>query len=132
MGMYSWECPACRHSIRATCATNETSHWLCEAVVVMDDGQRLIGEYDGYGGIGHGGVDGGDVFTLYHKACWHLLGKPAFTKPSRSAWDQGYFVGEYDPEVPRTKADLESLSGVGAEKREASENVWKRVLQKTA
>jgi len=101
---------------------------LSEAVVLLDNGSRLVGTYDGYGSVAGGELDFGDSFTLYHKACWHLWGKPEYTTQSRSAHDQGYFVGEYDPSEPKSEADLESLRKVGTEKREASRRMWQKVL----
>lgn len=128
MGFFSWDCPCCQNSVRAPCATNTTSEWMSEAVAVLDNGSRLVGEYDGYGCVGNGELDYGDNFALYHKACYALAGKPEFTKPSRSSHDQGYFVGDYDPAQPQSETDLAALRDDATKKREASRRAWQKAL----
>jgi uncharacterized membrane protein YccC len=46
---------------------------------------------------------------VWHEACWKAHGKPEFTGPSGGGRDQGYFVGEYDPEEPLTLIEVEAL-----------------------
>lgn len=116
MGMFSWDCPVCHHSIRSNHSTNKTSQWMAQAVAVLDNGSTLVGEYDGYGRVGSSELDAGDTFALYHHACWTLAGKPEFTKPSKYARDQGFFNAHYNPARPTSEARLNAL-------REAAEEL---------
>lgn len=130
MGFFSSTCPGCDHSIRHAGATNQTSRWMAQAVVLFENGDRISGEYDGYGSVGeHGGdepVIGLGEEEAWHRACWMIAGKPEFTKPSRSASDQGHFVGDYDPAQPKTKADLDALKARAAADRAARQAAAKR------
>jgi hypothetical protein len=132
MGFFSFDCPVCNRSIRSHHATNRVSAWMTQCVFLPEDlrRKRAIGEYDGYGRIGVL-VDIGDAdwhfdhdkdghrleprFALYHLACWRLAGKPAFTEASRSASDQGFFVGEDDPAEPKTLKQCRALHPVEAD-----------------
>lgn len=116
MGFFSWQCPTCDHSIRHRGACAPSSKWLSEAVAVYPNGDRISGEYDGYGRIGGRDVDG-DV-AIYHRACYKLAGEPSFRTPSEAASDQGHFVGEYDPKKPKSAEDCARLREVATVKRE--------------
>lgn len=124
MGFFSWDCKACGHSIRHERATNEVSRWLSEAVLVEDDGSTVRGTYDGYGNlVTRSGrelelAEGREEPCLYHQACYDLMGKPSYDKPSRSASDQGHFVGEYDPKKPHSKDDVAALAKFAKDKAE--------------
>ena len=122
MGFFSWDCPCCQNSVRARPATTPESAWMSDAVAVFEGGTVLTGQYDGYGRVGNGHyeLDFGQDFALYHRACWELAGKPAFTSPSMNAHDQGYFVGEYDPAKPESKADVDALREVAVAERAAA------------
>lgn len=91
MGMFSWNCEACGFSLRDCSGCSEDS-WMGTAVVLTPDDSRVIGHYDGYGRVGEsfdmGETDG--KFTVYHKACWVLAGKPEYTVTSKDARDQGF------------------------------------------
>lgn len=135
MGFFSWNCPCCSHSARSAHATNRTSAWMSKVVVCFKNGDRLSGEYDGYGRIGdmdddHSIADRDGTFTLYHRACWELAGKPGFTKPSTSARDQGFFVGEYDPTKPKTIEDVKALSEAATSKREEDRRKAREAMAK--
>lgn len=114
MGFFSWECACCKHSIRANSATSKDSAWMSQAVLVERDGSVIRGEYDGYGrlttrsGREVEGLGEGPEPSLYHQACFALL-KPGY-RPSENAYDQGFFVGEYDPKKPRTVEDVQALA----------------------
>jgi hypothetical protein len=115
MGFFSWDCKACGHSVRAGEAVTADSKWLNEAVLVEPDGSTLRGEYDGYGRLTTRSgreveLQDGPEPCLYHQACYDLLGKPGYDKPSRSARDQGMFVGEYDPKKPHSREDVAQLA----------------------
>lgn len=111
MGFHSADCKGCGHSVRHQGSVNSTSAWMVQAVILLSDGDRAAGECDGYGGI-HGHY-GGFSFAgneVWHRACWELAGKPAFTKASRSAHDQGHFTGDnYDPKEPKTVEEMASM-----------------------
>lgn len=109
MGLFSWTCPGCDHSIRHPASTNRTSAWMADAVVVFPNGDKISGTYDGYGRIGSTELEYGQDFAMHHRACWEISGRPAYKKPSETAHDQGHFVGEYDPIKPETEADLARL-----------------------
>jgi hypothetical protein len=125
MGFFSWDCKACGHSVRAVDATNSVSEWLSQAVLVEPDGSTIRGSYDGYGRletrsgremeVGEGRLGP----CLYHQACYDLMGKPSYDKPSRSANDQGFFVGEYDPKKPHCREDVDALNTSAKERAEA-------------
>jgi hypothetical protein len=121
MGFFSQTCPGCGHSIRADCAVKHESKWMNEAVVLFKGGGKAMGNYDGYGRLlnryGERVCDDEEMFygdnEVHHRTCWHLAGKPKFTKASERASDQGYFVGEYDPPEPNTVEDMKALKADG-------------------
>ena len=119
MGFLSWDCPCCDHSIRHPGAVSAVSRWMSHAVAVFPNGDRISGEYNGFGSIGSYEDAFDDNLAVYHRACWVIVGKPDFTKPSEPARDQGHFVGNYDPAEPKTLADCESLQKIAREKAEA-------------
>jgi len=127
MGCFSWDCPACHHSIRAAHATNDVSAWLSEAVLVEPDGNTFRGTYDGYGRLeSRGGreldlSEGNGEPCLYHQACFDLLTyMNRVSTPSRSARDQGHFVGEYDPKKPHSLGDVAALAKFADDEAEAA------------
>ncbi len=83
--------------------------------MVMDTGEVIQGEYDGYGNIynrtdEHAYGDNWDIdenaesicldnehrATFYHTACYEAQGKPGFQGQNDSANDQGFFLDEKD------------------------------------
>jgi len=121
MGCFSWTCPCCGHSIRASHATNAESAWLADAVLV-EDGSVIRGEYDGYGRLQTRSgreveLGDGPSPTLVHQACYDLM-KPQnpVYGPSRHARDQGHFVGDYDPKKPRSIDDIQALAKTAKDK----------------
>lgn len=97
-------------------ATEDLNKWMTKVVVLKKNGAKIVGEYDGYGNVGHSEEDS-DVFgygnpVAYHKACWLALGKPEFDgKPSEHASDQGWFFndGIHNKPEPKTPADVEAI-----------------------
>ncbi len=86
-----------------------------EAVLIEPDGSTIRGVYDGYGGLKTASgnqVDMSGEPLLYHQACYDLLGKPSFSKPSQVVVlvTRGIFVGEYDPIKPANREDVENLA----------------------
>lgn len=95
MGMFSWNCVACGFSIR-DCGGCCDGNWMGEAVVLTPGGSRIIGHYDGYGRVGSTElVDQIDPFSMHHKVCWELAGKPEYTVPSTHAGDQGFCITKH-------------------------------------
>jgi hypothetical protein len=70
-----------------------------DAVALLPNGSRVIGQYDGYGRIesSYGNLDSSDVAESadwWHKACWLNTGKPDFKARAEPAGDQGHFIDE--------------------------------------
>ncbi len=113
MGLFSYICPGCGHSVRHNSVVKPRSAWMTQAVLVTKHG-ATFGTYDGYGRLRSPSGALKEVLdvpspTLYHEACYRVLGQPKRVKPSKDAVDQGVFVGEYDPKEPATIADLKRL-----------------------
>lgn len=95
MGFFSWNCKSCGYSIRSRYADAGENDWMARAVAIHPKGGIIRGGYDGYGRIdnGHDDVDNLDNYSFYHEACWEKAGSPsAYSGPSDSAGDQGYFT----------------------------------------
>lgn len=98
------------------------NNWMSQAVALTPDGQRLLGEYDGYGRIGEVGNEDQIEAAYLHRACWEVAGKPdfeAYGTPSGYAADQGWFFdeGAHDLIDPRLKNGREELLRAGIEAR---------------
>jgi hypothetical protein len=105
MGYFSWNCLACGFSVRE-CRNCSQDDWMGHAVVLAPNGTRVIGHYDGYGRVGDSlnlANQMGD-FSVYHKACWELSGKPEFTKQSPHARDQGACLPIHGQPLPVPKS----------------------------
>lgn len=130
MGVFSWTCPHCDHSILAH-ADEGINEWMREAIVLEPCGDRMSGTYDGYGRLDgdeiDDAMDAGGV--LVHLACWEAAGSPDFGfyadkgLESKSAPDQGYFFDtEHDLIDPRINdaAERERLLSEGRRAREVA------------
>lgn len=131
MGVFSWTCAHCKHSILVH-SDEGINDWMQQAVVLSSTGDVYQGTYDGYGRLEC--EDGEDVHeamehgaVMVHEACWEVAGKPAFWHyrenglASTSAEDQGYFFDdEHDVIDPRVTdpVERECLLGAGRELRE--------------
>jgi len=111
MGHFSSICKHCNRPIQDTNSTwKGLNEWMSSAVVLTEDGSRLIGEYDGYGRVGgndtvDSGANGAGVWV--HKACWAQAGKPEFEDydgPSAGTQHSGYDEADLLPE-PGTDVD---------------------------
>jgi hypothetical protein len=122
MGFFSWNCKSCGHPALVSNATDKgINDWMTDVVVLSKDGSRNFGQYDGYGRAGHwdyNGDDGDDCGggepCLYHRACWEVAGKPAYSSPSTNADDQGWFFDDgahdlLDPRKEHAPGTLETL-----------------------
>lgn len=101
MGMFSFECRGCGHPMLSRASTDKgINEWMSDCLVLKANGDRLFGEYDGYGGLGgwddcscdHGGA-------WWHRACWEHAGQPEYDEDSRSAADQGHFFDDGDHDM---------------------------------
>jgi len=89
--------------------------WMNKITMVMDTGEVIQGEYDGYGNIynrtdEHAYGDNWDIdenaesicldnehqATFYHTACYEENNQPGFQGQNDSARDQGFFLDEKD------------------------------------
>jgi hypothetical protein len=109
--MFSWNCLACGFSLRE-CRHCSEDNWMCNAVVLTPGGSILKGGYDGYGQVGGDYNLGHQIdreFSVYHRACWELVGKPTeYTKTSSYARDQGACL-PFHGTAPFPKPTLEWL-----------------------
>jgi len=106
MGMFSWECKGCLHSILGPYVLTKQNTWMNKATALAPDGSLLIGEYDGYGRIKSTDLmdfSGGEVPELWHYGCWMVSGCPKYEHPSTHAQDQGHFIvpQNYDHDDPQ-------------------------------
>jgi len=113
MGFFSWDCQKCGKSARCQMAVGETAQsFMSDVVVFFENGDRITGEYDGYGNIG-GSLNLADArhrFTLYHLRCWEELsevtkGFPSFSGQSKSSRDQGWFFDSEKDDGKHTLLD---------------------------
>ena len=114
MGFFSWNCKCCGKSIVSPYSPKQID-WMNKITMVMDTGEVIQGEYDGYGNIynrtdEHRWGDNWDIdenaesicldnehqATFYHTACYEESGKPGFQGQNDSANDQGFFLDEKD------------------------------------
>ena len=112
MGFFSWNCKCCGKSIVSPYSPKEID-WMNKITMVMNTGEVIQGEYDGYGHIynrsdDHAYGSNWDIdenaediclnnehqATFYHTRCYEKNGKPGFVGSSDSASDQGFFLAE--------------------------------------
>lgn len=107
MGFFSWNCKSCGHPALVHNATDRgINDWMAQVVILEKNGDRISGEYDGYGRAGHWDYNERSAAgepCLYHLACWEVAGKPAYSGGSVYAADQGWFFedGDHDLLDPR-------------------------------
>ena len=105
MGLFSWKCKGCDHSIKSPYDIPEGWEYMNEAVFLQEHEPPIVGDYDGYGRVG--GYDikmVTDHPEMWHKKCWENAGEPEYTGHSKHAEDQGFF---YDN--PSSKEMREAL-----------------------
>lgn len=80
MGVFSWTCAHCKHSI-ISIADRGINEWMMDAVVLDKRGSRILGTYDGYGRLDE--LEIADLMcsgaVMAHQACWEVAGKPEFS-----------------------------------------------------
>lgn len=85
MGMISYLCKGCNRPLISY------HDWMDKVVALMPNGDKLSGDYDGYGRIGdYDLMDSHDV-EYWHKACHDAMGNPGYSSASESAGCQGHF-----------------------------------------
>ena len=96
MGFFSWQCKKCDHSIKSPYDIPTGWEHMGQAVVLQEGQEPVIGEYDGYGTVGHVGTQDitWDDPEMWHKECWKNAGKPEYTGASERAEDQGFFYDD--------------------------------------
>ena len=107
MGLFSWQCKGCDHSIKSPYQIPEGWEYMNEAVFLQEHEPPIIGEYDGYGRVESYDINMmTDHPEIWHKKCWENAGEPKYTGPSDYASDQGFF---YDnPSSEEKQEALES------------------------
>jgi hypothetical protein len=66
VGLFSFDCKCCDHpALCKRAADPEINGWMTDCVVLFANGDRLSGEYDGYGRVGEHDVtnDGNSELT---------------------------------------------------------------------
>jgi hypothetical protein len=92
MGFFSWNCKGCEESIKAPYNIPENIKWQNDCVLVREDKDPLIGQYDGYGRIDDYEITWEtEEPELWHEDCWMDEDRPMYTGSSRHAADQGFF-----------------------------------------
>lgn len=100
MGMFSWDCNACGFSLRE-CRGCSVDNWMSKGVCLTPNGSRVIGYYNAYGQLGEYNLVGQiGEFAIYHHACWEVMGKPEYDRPSHRARDQGFCHGMHGQPFP--------------------------------
>ena len=96
MGLFSWNCKKCDHSIKSPYNVPTGWDYMTEAVILREGENPIYGEYDGYGRIGAFEVNsfGGDEPEMWHKKCWDNAGNPEYSGGSKYADDQGFFYDD--------------------------------------
>jgi len=95
MGLFSWNCKKCEHSIKSPFHIPTGWEYMNEAVILREGKDPVYGEYDGYGRIGaYDIMHDDDEPELWHKKCWENEGKPEFSGESEYSEDQGYFYDD--------------------------------------
>jgi len=98
MGFFSWQCKGCDESIKAPYGLTEGTQWKNEVVMLMPNGTCISGDYDGYGSIHQPEltveIEYGSCGEFWHSRCYSDANGPAYTSPSPSADDQGFFDGD--------------------------------------
>ena len=95
MGLFSWQCKHCDHSIKSPYNVPDGWEYMTEAVLLEPDGTIIMGEYDGYGRIDDREVNWETSEPeMWHKKCWENAGKPQYSGGSDSAEDQGFFYND--------------------------------------
>ena len=87
-----YQCKHCKHPVHDY-TTEGINEWMQEAVVLLEDGTRLVGKFDSDHGhkVGERDTDSGGMWL--HKVCWEAAGRPEFDlyeKPSKRMDELSY------------------------------------------
>ena len=95
MGFFSWQCKGCDESIKAPYGLTEDTQWKNKVVMQLPNGSFISFEYYGYGRITQPefelDIEYGSNAEFWHSRCYSDANGPAYTGPSPSADDQGFF-----------------------------------------
>ena len=98
MGLFSWQCKKCDHSIKSPFNIPDGWEYMNEVVMLSEGNEPIIGKYDGYGRIDDRDVGMEDTLDnpeLWHKKCWENAGKPnRYSGGSEYSQDQGFFYDD--------------------------------------
>lgn len=101
MGLFSQKCHDCGRSVLSPYDLPKRGAWMNEAVTISPRGEIHVGRYDGYGSVDGAEYAIGNGNTVYHKACWDVLGRPMdYQGESPHAEDQGFFYKTSDYVTP--------------------------------
>lgn len=103
MGFASVNCKGCGHPLLAQQATSQVNAWMTRAVAILEGGEVVRGDFDGYMRLETSPVDQVPITgaTAWHDACWQVAGRPAeYTGESGPAADQGWFFSDPDHDMP--------------------------------
>jgi hypothetical protein len=93
VGFFSYDCKGCGHPLMyGVYNMTRQNYWMVEAVMLQPKKKPVIGHYNGYGIIGGHDMNESHDYRrpeVYHRACWHALGKPKFKGPSNRSECQG-------------------------------------------
>lgn len=124
MGFTSFDCKHCSHPMLDPMATDKgINEWMSSAVMLTENGSRVIGEFNGEGhSVGGAELEYDAVYV--HEACWRAAGKPDFEEydgPSKHSDDQGWFfeTGAHDMPEPGKTCDEEAWEKAKADRAEA-------------
>ena len=87
-----YQCKHCKHPVHDY-ITEGINDWMQEAMVLLEDGTRLVGQFDSDHGhkVGNRETDSGGMWL--HKICWETAGRPefdAYEKPSKRMDELSY------------------------------------------
>jgi hypothetical protein len=106
MGLFSWNCKKCEHSIKSPYNLPTGWEYMNEVVYLRKGHEPVIGKYDGYGrieGVEESAPTALSTYNMqddigfdsdpevWHKVCWENDGKPGYTSTSEYSSDQGFF-----------------------------------------
>ena len=75
--MTMYQCKHCKHPVHDY-TTKDINEWMHDAVVLFQDGTRLIGEFDTEHGHTVGKRETENDGVWLHKLCWETAGRPEF------------------------------------------------------
>jgi hypothetical protein len=112
-----YQCKHCKRPVHDY-TTKGINEWMQDAVVLMEDVSRLVGEFDSEHGHKVGNRETGSGGMWLHKVCWEAAGRPefdAYERPSKRVDELSYKDEELwvvSPEIT-DKAERERVLAEG-------------------